>query len=165
MSEHRYPMGVLVGDYARAGAGVLLTGGSLVLLPLNLYVRVLLGTLTALFLAFAGSTYLRQRCRVEVDGETIAASGVFPVRLSWNALDGVRLRYFATRRDRKNGWMELTLRGAGRKMRLDSRLDDFPSIARRAAEVARERHLGLTPTTVANFAALGIELGPQAAGE
>lgn len=162
MSEHRYPMGALVSDYARAGAGVLLTGGPLVLLPFNLYVTALLGILTALFLAFAGSTYLRQRCRVELDRETIAASGFFPVRLSWSAIEGVRLRYFATRRDRKNGWMELTLRGAGRRVRLDSRIDDFPSIARRAAEVARERHLGLTPTTVANFAALGIEFGPQA---
>jgi len=125
----------------------------------------LLGGLTALFMAFAGTTFLRQRCRIELDGEAIAARGVFPARLSWTAIDGVRLRYFATRRDRKNGWMELTLRGAGHQVRLDSRIEDFPSIARRAANAARQRNLGLTPATVANFAALGIELGPQAAGE
>jgi len=144
---------------------VFLTGVPLVLLPLNLYVTTVLGVLTTLFLAFGATTYIRQRCRIELDGETISARGLFPVRLSWSALDGVRLRYFATRRDRKNGWMELTLRGAGCKVRLDSRIDDFPAIAQRAADAARRRHLGLASATVANFAALGIELGSQAAGE
>jgi hypothetical protein len=165
MSEHRYPLSALVGDYTRAGAGVLLTGAPLVMLPLNLYVMTILGGLTALFAAFAGATYLRQRCRIVLDADAIAARGFFPVRLYWNMIDGVRLRYFATRRDGKHGWMELTLRSAGRKLRLDSRMEDFSAIARLAADAARRRHLGLTPATAANFAALGIELGTPVAGE
>jgi hypothetical protein len=166
MSEHRYPLDVLLGDYARAGAGIVLTGAPLVLLPLNFYVTSILGTLTALFAAFAGATYLRQRCRIELDAGAIAArGGVSPVRLSWDSIDSVRLRYFATRRDGKHGWMELTLHGTGGKLRLDSRVEDFSAIARLAGAAARRRHIGMTPSTTANFAALGIELGSLAAGE
>ena len=59
MSEHRYPMDALIGDYARAGAGLVLAGAPLALVPLNLYVEAALGALAALFGAFGGLTALR----------------------------------------------------------------------------------------------------------
>ncbi len=162
MSEHRYPTEVLLGDYARAGAGLVLTGAPLVLVPLNVYVGAVLGALVALFAVFGGLTLLRQLRRIEVGEDGIAARGVFPVQLSWAALDGVTLRYFATRRDGAKGWMELKLRGAGRRLALDSRIDGFRDIAARAARVAARRHLELTQATTTNFAALGIPLAPGA---
>jgi hypothetical protein len=162
MSEHRYPADALLGDYARAGAGLLLAGAPLVLVPLNVYVEGALGALVALFACFGGLTALRHARRIEVGEEGIAARGPFPVQLTWEALDGVNLRYFATRRDGSKGWMELRLRCAGRRLLLDSRIDGFNDIAQRTARVAERRHLPLTPATAANFAALGISMAPNA---
>ncbi|MGH7124855.1 MAG: hypothetical protein ACREFI_10815, partial [Stellaceae bacterium] len=85
-----------------------------------------------------------------------------PVQLTWEALEGVNLRYFATRRDGSKGWMELKLRGAGRRLLLDSRIDGFNDIAQRTARVVAQRHLPLTPATAANFTALGISMAPNA---
>lgn len=162
MSEHRYPTDALIGDYARAAAGLFLAGAPLVLVPLNIYVESALGALAVLFGCFGGLTALRQLRPIEVGEEGIAARGPFPVRLTWEALDGVTLRYFATRRDGSRGWMELKLRSAGRRLLLDSRIDGFNQIAARTARAAAQRHLSLTPATAANFAALGIEMAPGA---
>jgi len=162
MSEHRYPAQVLLGDYARAGAGLLLTGAPLVLVRLNLYVGLVLGLLVVLFAVFAGLTLLRQLRPIELGDDGIEAHGLFPVRLSWDALEKVSLRYFATRRDGQRGWMELRLGGAGGKLQLDSRIDGFRDIAARAARAAARRQLSMTPATATNFAALGIPLAPSA---
>jgi hypothetical protein len=162
MSEHRYPADVLIGDYLRAGAGLLLVGAPLMLIPLNIYVEGMLGGLAALFGTFGGLTALRHLRRIELGEEGIAARGPFPVQLTWEALEGVTLRYFATRRDGSRGWMELRLRGAGRRLLLDSRIDGFNDIAQRTARAAARRHLPLTPATAANFAALGIPMAPGA---
>ena len=162
MSEHRYPVDALLGDYVRAGAGLLLAGAPMALVPLNIYVEGVLGALTALFGCFGLLTALRHLRRIEVGEEGIAARGPFPVQLTWEALDGVTLRYFATRRDGSRGWMELKLRGAGRRLLLDSRIDGFNDIAQRTARAVARRHLPLTPATAANFAALGIPLASSA---
>jgi hypothetical protein len=162
MSEHRYPTDALIGDYARAGAGLALVGAPLALLPLNLYVEGVLGALAALFGAFGAMTAMRHVRRIEVGEEGIAAQGPFPVRLAWDALDGVALRYFATRRDGAKGWMELRLSGAGRRLLLDSRIDGFADIAARSARIAQRKHLSITPATAQNFAALGIEMAAGA---
>jgi hypothetical protein len=162
MSEHRYPADALIGDYIRAGAGLLLAGTPLVLVPLNIYVEGVMSGLAALFACFGGLTGLRHLRRIEVGEEGIAARGPFPVQLTWEALDGVTLRYFATRRDGSRGWMELKLRGAGRRLLLDSRIEGFNDIAQRTAQAAAHRHLPLTPATAANFAALGIPMAPSA---
>ncbi|HKF71236.1 MAG TPA: hypothetical protein VKB68_05770 [Stellaceae bacterium] len=162
MSEHRYPTDALVGDYARAGAGLVLAGAPLLLVPLNIYVEGLLGGLAALFACFGGLTALRHARRIEVGEEGIAARGPFPVRLAWGTLEGVNLRYFATRRDGSRGWMELKLRGSGRRLLLDSRIDGFNDIAQRTARAAAQRHLTLTPATAANFTALGIPMASSA---
>jgi hypothetical protein len=164
MSEHRYPVDALLGDYVRAGAGLVLAGAPLALVPLNIYVDGVLGGLAALFACFGGLTALRHARRIEVGEEGIAARGPFPVQLTWEALEGVTLRYFATRRDGSSGWMELKLRGAGRRLLLDSRIDGFNDIAQRTAQVAAQRQLPLTPATAANFAALGISM-VSSAGE
>ena len=162
MSEHRYPTDALLGDYVRAGAGLVLAGAPLLLVPLNIYVEGVLGGLAALFACFGGLTALRHARRIEVGEEGIAARGPFPVQLTWEALERVNLRYFATRRDGSKGWMELKLRGHGRRLLLDSRINGFNDIAQRTARAAARRQLPLTPATAANFAALGISMAPNA---
>jgi hypothetical protein len=160
VTRHRYPVAALAGDYARAGAGLALTAPPLLLLPLNAVVAGLFAALAALFAVFAGRTLLRQRGTIEMDETAIRSTGPFPVSMAWDALDEVRLGYYATRRDGSGGWMQLALRAGRRRLRLDSRIDGFAAIAARAAEAARRRHLKLSTATANNLASLGITAAP-----
>jgi hypothetical protein len=54
--------------------------------------------------------------------------------------------------------MQLVLKGAGRHITIDSRIEGFEEIARAAAHAALDRGIEITPTTAANFGALGIVL-------
>ena len=53
--------------------------------------------------------------------------------------------------------MQLTLRGGGQTMRLESPLIGFADIADRAADAARANGLHLNDATMNNLVALGIE--------
>jgi hypothetical protein len=158
MTTHAYPTAALAGDYARAAGGLALVGAPLALLDLPLAAVLVLSALALLFLVFGIRTALRQMSRVELSDEAIAACGPLAARVDWDALDDVRLRYYATRRDRKNGWMQLVLGSGGRRLSLDSTIDGFDVIARRAACAAIQRHLVIGTATAENFAALGIRL-------
>ncbi|HEX3500810.1 MAG TPA: hypothetical protein VHT04_15950 [Stellaceae bacterium] len=160
MSRHRYPTAALAGDYARAGAGLALTVAPLVLLQLNAVVAAIFAALAALFAVFAGRTLLRQRAVIEMNETAIESSGPFAVRLAWDALDELKLGYYATRRDGGGGWMQLALRAGGRRLLLDSRIEGFAAIATRAAAAARRRELTLNTATANNLASLGIAAAP-----
>jgi hypothetical protein len=57
--------------------------------------------------------------------------------------------------------MDMRLRGAGTRITIDSELDGFLDIARRAARAAVANGLTLSEATRANFRALGIETGEE----
>jgi hypothetical protein len=160
VTRHRYPTAALVGDYARAGAGLALTVPPLVLLELNPAVATIFAALAVLFAVFAGRTLLRQRAVIEMDETVIHSSGPLAVRLEWAALDEFKLAYYATRRDGSAGWMQLALRAGRQRLRLDSRIDGFAALATRAAEAARRRRLVLNTATANNLASLGIAAAP-----
>jgi hypothetical protein len=161
VTRHRYPARALAGDYARAGLGIALTAPPLLLLELNTAVFILFAVLIALFAVFAWRTLLRQLGAIQMDEVTIRRSGLFPLRMAWDALDELRLGYYATRRDGTGGWMQLALRAGRRRLQLDSRIDGFTAIAAHAAIAARRRHLPLSPVTASNLAALGIAVPAQ----
>jgi hypothetical protein len=163
MTRHRYPTASLLGDYARAGLGLAVTGGPVVLVPVNAVVAGGLGTLALVFLLFAGGTALRQLRTVSVDEQGIAVDGPFALRLDWDRLEAVTLRYFATKRGAA-GWMQLVLRAGWRRLALDSRIEGFEAIAARAAAAAARRGLVLGEATQANFTALGISVAGARAG-
>ena len=158
MSRHRYPIGLLVGDYCRAAVGLAVVSAPLLLMPLTPTVAAVLGGLATLFVLFAARTVLRQLDMVELSDAGIAILGPFPKRVDWASLDGIKLGYYTTRRDGANGWMQLALRGGGRAVTLDSRIDGFAEIAGRAARAAAARSVPIAPSTAANLAALGIAL-------
>jgi hypothetical protein len=164
VSRHRYPTAALAGDYARAGAGLALTVPPLVLLHLNTAVAAIFGALVILFAVFGARTLLRQRAVIEMDDSAIESSGPLSVRLAWDALDELKLAYYATRRDGTGGWMQLALRAGRQRLRLDSRIDGFAAIVARAAEAARRRHLELNTATANNLASLGIAAAAPAEG-
>ena len=155
-TSHRYSGRALLADHIRAGAGAALTLGPLVFLdvaPAAVYIMLLLG---ALFVVFGARTALRQLTRATLSDSEVRIDGPRRVTLRWSDLDGMKLSYFSTRRDRREGWMQLTLKGAGRTLRFDSSIEDFIVLVRRAHAVATARHIALAPATLTNLASLGI---------
>jgi len=164
VTDYRYPHSRIMADYFVGGSGALMSGGVLALAPTVLYVDVLCGGLTAIFLLFTMLTVSRHRLRIAVDAEGIRVTGGRVRSIRWEEVEAVTLRYFSTRRNRKNGWMTLKIGGAGRRLAVESHLEGFEVVARHAAAAAEARRLALDPTTRSNFAALDIHL-PMAQAE
>ena len=159
MMVYRYPLNRILADYLLGGSGAVMSGALLALAPTSGFVLISFGGLTGLFLLFTMRTAIRQRLRIAADADGIRLTGGWVRSLRWDEVEAVTLRYFSTRRSRKSGWMTLTLRGRGQRVSVDSHLDGFEALARRAAEAAHARHLMLDPVTESNLAALEIAPG------
>lgn len=159
---YRYPPNRLVGDYLRAGVGVAF--GLAVLLAADEVGWVMGAIFGGLALAFGlfGLRTLRQHLtEVAVNEEGIFTRGPRGTRaLPWGELQGLRLRYFGSHRQRKSqsgGFLELTLYGTGQKLKLESSISGFRDIAWWATRAARRNGLSLDPATAGNFLAIGID--------
>lgn len=162
MQHYRYPAASLLPDYLRVGFGLAVTAGPLLALDLVRWVAILLTALALLFAWFGLRTTLRQLSWVELSPGEIALGGPLPRRLPWQQVRRLQLAYYAPRRARQNGWLQLTLRGpTGSPIRIDSTLDGFDDVLRRASSAAAANRLDLDPTTAANLAALGIAGSPS----
>jgi hypothetical protein len=159
MGHHHYAAASIYGDYARAGFGLAITVPPLLFFEPAPFFVWLLGGAALLFGWFGVRTWLRQARRVELSPEAIALVGPLPRRLAWARLERVKLAYYAPRRSREDGWMQLTLKGPGGPIRVDSNLEGFDRVAERAARAVADRGLAVDPVTEANFAAIGVELG------
>jgi hypothetical protein len=166
MEQYRYPATTLVPDYLRVAFGLVITAGPLVALDLARGVAVLLAGLALLFLWFGVRTALRQFSWVELSGAEIALCGPIRRRLSWRDVRRMQLAYYAPRRARQDGWLQLTLRGpSGPAIRVDSTLDGFDDVLRRATGAAARNELPLDPATEANLAALGLATAAERRAE
>ena len=154
---HRYPQKQINQDYVRGGAGLALTALPIAFLTLHTMFFWPLLAGAVLFAVYTVRTVLRQLTVFHSSEQGIAAHGPLASAIAWNDLADLRLRYFSTRRDRKDGWMQLTLRGGGQTMRLESPLIGFADIADRAADAARANGLPLNDATMNNLVALGID--------
>jgi len=166
MSVHRYPTSAILADYGRAGVGFALTGGPLMFLQPATAFAWCLGGLALVFAAFGARTAVRQLTRYELNDAALEARGPWRRRVVWDELEALRLRFFSTKRDRKEGWMQLDLKARSGRLRVDSTLDDFHLIARRAVEAATRRGIDMPDATRGNLAGLGIRLAdvPAEAG-
>lgn len=162
MSEHRYDVRVLTGDYIRAGGGVLLTWGPLMIVEAAPVMVYILGALGGVFAVFGIRTLIRQMTTIEVSETGIRAKGPTGKAVSWDGLNAMKLAYYSTRRDRQRGWMHLTLRGDAGKISVDSSIDGFDAVAQAALDAALAHKLVLSDVTRANFEALGIS--PETSG-
>ncbi|WP_051341357.1 hypothetical protein [Azospirillum halopraeferens] len=153
----RYPPASLWGDYARAGAGLAMTALPLAALEVSSWLAVPLAACAVLFALFAARTAQRHLTRVTVDAAGVRADGPLGAAVRWDELRRLRLRFYSTRRDRSQGWMQMTLAGDSGRVKLESTLDGFDAIAARAAAAARRNGLTLDPATVDNLLALGID--------
>jgi len=160
MSVYRYPRHALVGDYVRTAAGLGVGLGVLATVPLTPAIVIVFGGLTGLFLVFGLRTVQRQVLQVAVTGAAISSAGLVARTLPWSALDRLTLRYYGTRRQRReggSGFMQLTLHGAGASLRFESSIDGFEHIAREAARAAARNGIALDPASAGNFLGLGID--------
>jgi hypothetical protein len=157
MTRHTYPVSALFGDYLRAAAGLIPAFAVLAIAPVGIFETTLLGGLALLFSAFGIRTALRQFTAIEVTAAALRASGALRVNISWDELDRMRLAYYSTRRDGRNGWMQLELRSGSSTLRVDSRIIGFSELVTASAKAAAMRSLPLDPVTSVNLQALGIE--------
>ncbi|MGO8916149.1 MAG: hypothetical protein ACLQJR_09600 [Stellaceae bacterium] len=161
MTRHSYSRNALLADYTRAALGLALTVSPLLLVRMLPLVALVFAALAALFAVFAAATLARQLGTVSLDDTGIAVDGPWHRRIDWRALDRLRLRWYAPRRDRSGGFMQLVLSGGGRRIALDSRIDGFETIAAAASRAAEARGIALGEATLANLAALGIVVSRQ----
>jgi len=163
MTRHHYPRSSLYGDYLRAGFGLVVTAGPVLLVDLADPIAVLFAALAVLFAWFGARTAVRQMSWVEMSPEAIAVRGPFERHLPWRQLERVKLAYYAPRRSRDGGWLQLTLRGdAGRPIRVDSTLEDFDQVLAQVRSEVEAQALALDPTTASNFDALRAGVTPGA---
>lgn len=154
----RYARASVLADYFRSGAGLILTGAPLLAVEASTTMTVILGSMALLFAAFGIKTILRQRTQVTLDDRGMEMRVLGVRRLDWTDLSALKLAYYATRRDREAGWMQLTLRGPAGRLRIDSTLSQFDRIVERAVQAATERNLAMTAATRANLASMNVIL-------
>lgn len=161
MTVLRYPAKALLGDYLRAGVGLAVGLGVLASVPPSPFIVVVFGGLSALFLVFGLRTMRRQVTQIAVDDRGIQSAGFGTRAVPWDALEQLKLRYYGTRRQRNRGegegFMQLTLRGAGTSVVLESSVDGFAYIAWCAAKAARENGVSLDPTSAGNLLDIGVD--------
>ena len=160
MRVYRYPAKALVGDYLRGAVGLGIGTGLLIAAPLSVPTLGVGGGLVLLFGVFGVRTLARNLARVAITGETLRRSGLGTRVLAWNDLERVKLRYYGTRRQDKDGgggFMQLTLKGPGASFTFESSMDGFRYIAWRAAKALRDNGRSIDPTSAGNLLAIGLD--------
>jgi hypothetical protein len=162
MEHYHYPTASLVQDYLRVAFGLAVTAGPLAALDLAQGMAWLLSGLAVVFAWFGVRTALRQLSWVELSAAEIALCGPIRRRLPWQEVRRLRLAYYAPRRAQQEGWLQLTLRGrSGPAIRVDSTLEGFDDVLRRATGAAVRNDVPLDAATQANLAALGFAPAAQ----
>ena len=160
----RYRRAALVGDYVRAGCGTALTGVPMLFAGESPATLAVLGGLTALFALFGFRTFARHRTVVTLGSDGVRADAPLGGgSIAWRELDQLKLGYYTTRRDRQGGWMQLTLRGAGQRLKFDSSLEDFDRLVRLAVGAAAANGIELSHATLANLGAMNVAPPPGGA--
>src|SRR5260370_12224325 len=148
----------MIGDYLRAGGGVVPSGAVFGTAPVGTVGAAVLGGFAAIFAIFGLRTVLRHGTRLEMTDTELRAQGAWRRTIAWAELDRMKLAYYSTRRDRRSGWMQLELGAGSTRVRLAIRIAAFAQLGRRAAEVAAWRDVALHDATVAHLESLGVRL-------
>ena len=156
MSQHHYPFRALMKDDIKAGLGLGVSAAPLFIDGVSTIIFYIFLALTLLFLVFGARTVIRHITFIDVSEKGVRADGPLGATVEWNDLRKVQLRYYSTRRDRENGWMDLRLKGRNRTLRIESSIRGFDAIVRAAADMARRRGLELGALTRTNLRAMGI---------
>jgi len=161
MTCYAYPTSAMYGDYLRAAAGFVPTAAILTTMPVGVVAATVLSGFGAIFAVFGVRTLVRHGTRFDLTESALRASGLRRTSIAWAELDRMTLAYYSTRRDRRDGWMQLELRSGRKKVRLDSRIEGFAELVGKSASAAKSRGLTLNAATLSNLATLGVSLHSQ----
>jgi hypothetical protein len=156
MTRHAYPNAAMIGDYVRAAAGLAPTTAILAITTVGPVATGILAGFAALFALFGLRTALRHATSIDASENGLVSSGPLSATICWAELDRMKLAYYSTRRDQRDGWMQLELRAGASTIRLDSRIGGFNELVERSALAAAAQGVELTAATAANLEALGI---------
>ena len=157
---YRYPPSAVMGDYLRSAVGLAVGLGVLLTVPISTVILIVFGGLTVIFLLFGLRTLQRHLTQITLDQDGILRRDLVSQTLRWQDLEYLRLRYFGTHRQQRGGsggFMQLSLRGQGRRMKIESDLEGFEDVTRLAAAAARTNGVSLDPTSAGNLLAMGID--------
>ena len=160
-SSHRYPPRAVLLDYFYSGLGLLFTVGPMAGTAPSGPAAWVLSALAALFAVYGVRTVLRHRTWLSVSEDGITVRGILRRHLPWERLTRCTLGFYSTRRNRDRGWMQLTLKAGRRSLRIDSQIEGFERIVRRAARAAAAHGIALDNTTQENLRALEIVPGAE----
>ena len=155
MTSHGYPASAMLGDYVRAAAGLVPAAVILAAVPVGPVAEVVLGGIAGRFALFSVRTMLRHGTRFEVSDSALRAKGLLKASIVWEELDRMRLGYYSTRRDRRDGWMQLELRSGWSSIHIDSRIEGFGDLVKKSARAAERKNLPLDAATLANLTVIG----------
>jgi hypothetical protein len=156
MTELRYSSKSLNADILRAIIGFVLCICPVILIVAEPLINLILLSSSLLFLIFGIRTWLRRRVRIYCKETEITIKGPISRSLEWDELSSLKLSYFSTRRNKKDGWMQLKLEGKSKKLTIESNLEKFEEICSRAYQAASNNKIAITKTSERNFAELGI---------
>jgi hypothetical protein len=154
-TRHLYPLGKLYPDYGLAGLGLVLAVPCLSLEP-GPYFGAILGGVIVLCLVALAYTWNRQRTVVTLDAEQVVVQAFDTKTIEWKDLTAINLAFFSRKGDKTDGWMQLTLEAGDKRVKIDSRIEDFIAIVRQTARAVGEKKLAINGLTRANLHALGI---------
>lgn len=140
----------------RAALGIAVFAGVAVAGALPLWGIALCCAGAALFALYGAREIVRHAAVIVIDDKGIERRGLMPRRLAWGDLAAVKLAHYSTRRDGRNGWQELVMRGRGTSMVLESEHPAFEPAASQALARALENDVRLSPATWHNARMLGL---------
>ena len=159
-TTYRYPPSAIIGDYLRAAIGLAVGVGVLATVSISTVILIVFGGITVIFLLFGLRTLQRHLTQITLNQDGIFRSDLFSQSLRWQDLQSLRLRYFGTHRQHRSGgggFMQLSLKGRGRRMKIESDLEGFEDVTRLAAAAARTNGVSLDPASAGNLLAMGID--------
>ncbi len=169
MSVHRYAARAIRGDLLRAIVGFMLTAVPCAATSESPVAAGIFGLLATLFFVFGVRSYIRRFALVLVTEDGVISCplgerspqipGFRHASLAWRDIQAMRVRFFSTKRDRSEGWMELRLADGKDRLMIDSTIEGFEAVVARAALAAERGGVALDDATLANLGSLRIGAG------
>ncbi|MDI9408431.1 MAG: hypothetical protein QM523_04220 [Candidatus Pacebacteria bacterium] len=99
----------------------------------------------------------RQKVVAVVTEESITVKSFKTVTMDWNRVTGLKLSFFAKRRDQKDGWMRLRIKSGPVVIKIDSQIHNFARILNLASRTIAENGYEVDYFTRVNLHAVGID--------
>lgn len=153
----RYDRLTVIGDILRGTIGGVMVLAPVISLPLHPVMQIVLTGLGLLFWWFALRNTLRLQTRISLDAEGITIDGLSQRQIPWHDMTACRARYFSAYRDRRDGWLQLTIEyGSHQKSVIDSAIMDFDQLAEHVAYHAQRQGIEIDRVTAENLIAIGV---------